>query len=103
MLGAPTTALNVRVATPPRKTVTRRVARCTTISHGVGAFAVARLTIHPLCPFGRPGRRTRSHVRPRVSTRRPITGSRVRSPVSGRSIETRWTTRECRIGLERAV
>ena len=55
--------------------------------HGDETSLADDALIHPACPFGRPGSRTRSHSRPSPSRRSAVTGSAVCWRVSGRTGE----------------
>ncbi len=65
-----------------------------------GTVSVA--VIHPVCPFGRPGRRTRIHEIPAVLAR-SSTGRTVRTCVSGRRAATVWMRCACELGFDRAT
>ncbi len=101
--GLPTTARKRRRGWPLWKTTTCSVARRTRIRHSVEELWVRFAEIHPLCPFGRPGRRTRSQAPPSRLRRRPRTGRTVRLRVRGRLAATVSTRPAWRFGARRAT
>ena len=73
-----------RATRPPWYTVTRREESLSLIRQPVEDGRVWPPRIQPVCPLGRPGRRTCTQERPPRMTRLPITGSTVRTCVRGR-------------------
>ena len=68
----------------------------TTMCHSVDERIVWSVRIQPVWPLGRPGSRTCTQRLPSLPLTKPITGSTVRTLVSGRWAATGSTTRACR-------
>ena len=70
-----------------------RFVTSTTRRHSVDDRIVWSARIQPVCPLGRPGSRTCTQRLPSLPLTAPITGSTVRTFVSGRTAATGSITR----------